>query len=288
MLRTINTARKTKEVFVVVQEMPQQIKDVLSRSGIFRPTPVTEPFNRLAYEQRRAELANRTPGGLQGLDCPLCLNRGYIHTVGDQGFLCVKECKCMVRRRTQRRLEHSGLSDMVERYTFDSWQTPERWQQKFKELAQQYVVKKTGWFLTAGRSGSGKTHLCTAICGRFLAGGLDTRYVLWRDMAVEAKAVVNDDKEYARIVEPLKRVRVLYIDDLLKIGKGQNPTVPDVNLAFEILNSRYNDTRKLTIISTERSIDELVEIDEALGSRIYERSTGYRLDFSQKPNWRLQ
>lgn len=264
------------------------LKDCLAKNGISKPTQASEPFDLVAHERSRAEWANQVPGDLPGPDCQKCLNRGYIHTVDDQGRRSVRECECMTRRRNQHRLERSGLSEMAKRYTFDTWQTPDRWQERFKELAQAYAAERRGWFLTAGRSGSGKTHLCTAICGECLAQGLDVRYMLWRDVAVEAKAAVNDDTEYARIVEPLKSVRVLYIDDLFKTGKGQAPTVADVNLAFEILNSRYNDSKKLTIISTERSMDELLDIDEAVGSRIYERSKGYCLDFTQKPNWRLR
>ena len=40
--------------------------------------------------------------------------------------------------------------------------------------------------------------------------------------------------------------------------------------AFEILNYRYNNKKLITIISTEQSIDNIIEFDEALGSRIYE------------------
>lgn len=111
--------------------------------------------------------------------------------------------------------------------------------------------------------------------------------MLWRDLAVKAKALVNTD-EYHRILQPLKDVPVLYIDDMYKTGKGQSPTTADVNLAFELINYRYNDETKRTIISTERTLDELMSIDEAVGSRIYERSKGYRLDFSDKQNWRLR
>lgn len=117
---------------------------------------------------------------------------------------------------------------------------------------------------------------------------MDTRYMLWRDVSVQAKAVVNDEEAYSKIVEPLKRVTVLYIDDLFKTGRGQAPTVGDVNLAFEILNARYNDSRKITIISTELPMEELLNIDEAVGGRIYERSKGNYLDFCGRENWRLR
>ena len=231
---------------------------------------------------------NETPGNLPGYDCPKCLNRGVMWVVRGNDEVTASECECMVQRRNLQRLKRSGLEDAVTRYTFATWKTPERWQERAKELAEQYVKERRGWFVAAGHVGSGKTHLCTAICAELLADGVNTQYMLWRDVAVQAKAVVNADEAYAAIVAPLKRVKALYIDDLFKVGKGKAPTEGDVNLAFEILNSRYNDSSKLTIISTERSMEDLLDIDEAVGSRIYERSKGFRLDFSGKPNWRLR
>jgi DNA replication protein DnaC len=243
--------------------------------------------------EAEAERLNQMPGKLEGFDCPLCRNRGfsYIATPGALpgiAYLSTRDCECMVRRRNERRIERSGLQDLLTRYTFDTWRTVQKWQGQALNLAKQYAEGRCGWFLAAGQSGSGKTHLCTAICAELLNAGLDVRYVLWRDMSIQAKAVVNDDEEYQRITSPLKQVKVLYIDDLFKVGRGKEPTSGDVNLAFELLNARYNDSSKLTIISTERSMEDLMDIDEAVGSRIYERSKSYRLDFSDKPNWRIQ
>ena len=230
---------------------------------------------------------NRVRGNLPGMDCPDCLNRGYIHFVNDAGQLSTRDCRCMTIRRNERRIDRSGLRDMMKRYTFDNWQTPHPWQVSAAMLAQRYAAERSGWFLVTGTPGTGKTHLCTAICGTLLEAGVDVRYMLWRDVSVKAKAVVNDEEEYHRIMDPLKSVHVLYIDDLFKTGRGQEPSTGDVNLAFELLNARYNDSSKLTIISTERSMDDLLNIDEATGSRIYERSKRYYLDLSGKGNWRL-
>lgn len=235
----------------------------------------------------RADRCNEEPGDLTGYDCPHCKNRGYSHRVDDQGRSYLQECLCMVIRRNRERIKRSGLSDMLERYTMDTWQVREPWQKKALELAEEYAKHPAGWFLAAGSPGTGKTHLCTALCGLLMEQGVDTRYMLWRDVSVQAKAVVNDEPEYRRLVEPLKRVRCLYIDDLFKTGKGQDPTTGDVNLAFEILNSRYNNAKLLTIISTERSVEELLSIDEATGSRIYERSKKFYLSLAGKKNWRL-
>ena len=82
---------------------------------------------------------------------------------------------------------------------------------------------------------------------------------------------------------------MLYIDDFLKCGKNEVPTKADTDVALEILMARYNQPDKLTVISTERSISELLELDEALGSRIYERSKGFCLrNTGTDKNWRLR
>lgn len=235
----------------------------------------------------RAEKCNQEPGKLTRYDCPDCLNRGFFHRVDDQGRSYLEECWCMAIRRNRERIEKSGLSDMLKRYTLDAWQVREPWQGKARDLILRFMSNPKGWLLAAGSPGTGKTHLCTYLCGGLMEKGVETRYVLWRDMSVQAKAVVNDEEEYQRLVGPLKQVRCLYIDDLFKTGKGQQPTTGDVNLAFEILNSRYNDSKKITIISTERDIEELLSIDESVGSKIYERSKNFYLCLSGKKNWRL-
>lgn len=264
-------------------EMPDSIKKLLEASGISKPmTFPTEEEQAKAW----AEQANRERGKLKGIDCPDCLNRGFI-TVVDGAHTSVQICHCMKARESLRLMKQSGLNGMLDLYTFENWQTPEPWQRKAKELAMKYVQEKNGWFFVAGKSGCGKSHLCTAICGEFLKAGMYVKYMLWRDSAVQAKAMVNT-AEYEEIMEPLKDATVLYIDDLFKTGRGQQPTVADVNLAFELINFRYMQKDKLTLISTERSCEELMDIDEAIGGRIYERSKGYRLDFREKPNWRLR
>ena len=234
-----------------------------------------------------------------GVDCQECHNSGTIVWEDENGNLMGRECGCMARRRSNLRLERSGLKDMLRRYTFEAYETGEKWQRDAKQAAQRYAEHPADWFLTAGASGTGKTHLCTAICGRLIEAGIETRYVLWRDMAVRAKAAVGRDEEaYTDIVEPLKKVRALYIDDFFKVGRERDwktgewrrmtPTAGDISLAFEILNARYCDREKLTIISTELSFPELMDLDEALGSRIYERCRdGGLLRLENRKNWRL-
>jgi DNA replication protein DnaC len=228
-------------------------------------------FDPAEYEQKRADGINGQVGELKGYDCQECKNRGYIAVVVN-GSLSMRECRCMATRRSQRHIERSGLKSQLEDCTFAKYQTPEQWQAEAKLKAQNYLTDNCGkWFLACGSVGSGKTHLCTAICGEFLNMGKEVRYMLWRDEAVQLKAAVNDS-EYARLINPLKTTEVLYIDDFFKTEKDKKPTTGDIHLAFELLNYRYNDKKLLTIISTEKHMKELLDIDEAVGSRIYQRA----------------
>lgn len=220
----------------------------------------------------------------------MCNNTGYLLKHRADGSLYGTECACMARRRSIRRAQKSGLAPLLARCTFDSYKTPDAERRDLKARARAYCDAPEGWFYLAGQSGSGKTHLCTAICRELIArGGQDVLYIVWKDFATAAKAKINDAETYAAAVEPLKRVGVLYFDDFLKV-KDNDPnlvTPGDINLAFEIINARYLDARKRTIISAEFTIEDVLGMDEALGGRIYERARGYYLA-APGENWRLK
>lgn len=176
------------------------------------------------------------------------------------------------------------MVDMLERYTFENYQTPDEKRAHVKRKAESFVKEDKGWFYIAGRSGSGKSHICTAICSAFIYQGKETYYMSWRDESTELKANVNVTDVYEPKMKKLKTVPVLYIDDFFK---GGNPSEADVRLAFEMLNARYNNSSLRTLISSEKDIREIISIDEALGGRIYERSKGYVLS-APAENWRLR
>ncbi len=250
-------------------------------------------------EKAKIDAMNELPGNLKGDDCPLCKNRGYIAYFDTEDCtIRNRKCSCMAKREALRILEQSGLSDSLERCTFESYSTPKEWQRRAKALAERFVANPDGWFIATGGVGSGKTHLCTAICEKLIKSGVPTRYMQWRSDAPRLKALVNDREDYEAMINPFKRIQCLYIDDFFKTAKSVNlrtgreevvqPTEGDINLAFEILNERYNNAKLITIISSEKSISEILGIDEAVGSRIYERSKNFLLEISGGNNWRLK
>ncbi len=237
-------------------------------------------------EKKRSEaIANGALPTAPEYRCELCHDTGQIiHRVPGSIEISVSECECAVKRRNALRIKRSGLADVMSRYTFEAYKTPDKQTAAIKDAALRYVAESRGeWFVIVGRPGSGKTHVCTAIVGKLIEGGKNCKYMLWRDEVRELKALVNDNSAYRERMNLLKNVDVLYIDDFLK---GRAVSDGDLNVAFELLNARYN-ARKRTIISGERTIGAIMDIDEAIGSRIYERSkNGYCFETSPE-NWRL-
>ena len=224
-------------------------------------------FNDLAAKERVARA-----------DCPLCKGKGVIAEPRDEEgelYRSARPCSCLGGVRNARRAEKSGLGDLLKRYTMDKYETTKTWNHTAKTKALGYVQNNDdGWFLMTGKPGSGKTHLCTAICGELIDNGRSVIYMPWREVAPRLKARVTDHKEYDRALRQYMNAEVLYIDDFFK----GNITDGDINLAYEILNKRYMSSKARTIISSEKSLNEITKIDEAIGSRIAERCRGYWIE----------
>ena len=244
---------------------------------------------KIAQNQARQSGAISTPKsplqecGLDNVDCPICNNTGCVLRTHADGSLWAAECSCMAKRVSIRRIEQSGLKDAIKRYTMKNYvaDTPER--KKVLHAAEDFCKDDKGWFFISGKSGSGKTHICTAICSSLMDQNKNVRYMCWRDETVLLKALTTDGEEYQSRIRPFKTVPVLYIDDFLKGGH----TEADLRLAFEILNARYNDSSLRTIISSEMSLFDILGLDEATGGRIYERAKGYVIE-APKVNFRLE
>ena len=259
-----------------------------------------KPLTQEEREKSNAETFNSSSGSLNeqdGYNCDICHNKGLImrayQTEGGYWSTSCRDCKCMEVRRSIRKMERSGLKNIIRDYTFGKYDASEPWQQTLKEAAQAYTKHPEGWFFIGGQSGAGKTHLCTAICREFLLAGTSVKYMLWRDDVVKLKGCIREPEQYSKMMAEYKEIAVLYIDDLFKTGKStdgeeQRPTAADINIAFEIINYRYNDPNLLTVISSECTIDSILDIDEATGGRIFERAKAFSLNPDRAKNYRLK
>ena len=252
-----------------------------------------QQYDPAVMAKMRVDCINSSRGDLKGYDCPQCLNRGMVAVARDDGSFYTQECDCMKIRRCICEMERSGLKGIIEEKTFEAYIEGEPWQKAIKAGAMAYAETLAGWLLFCGQSGSGKTHLCTAVCRQRLLLGDEVRYMSWREKVAELKAMSLDNERRAEIINGYKTAQILYIDDLYKVGKAtdgsSNPSGADVGLAFEIINHRYINHLP-TIISTEKTPQELVNIDEATGSRIVEMagSNVFSIAKDAKRNYRLR
>lgn len=254
------------------------------------------------YIQGQADGMNAADGDLQerdGYNCPKCRNKGHIYLAEGDGFggyrLVSRSCDCQKIRRSLSQLRRSGLEHIIKSCTFARFNTSEPWQESIKAAATDFAREPAGWFFIGGQSGSGKSHICCAICRELLYAGKSFAYLAWRENAAELKRLVNDPDRYPEKINRYKTADVLYIDDLFKTGAERDggkpqPTAADINLAFEIVNYRYQNPQLVTVISSELLTGELLSADEAVFGRILERAGRYALnvDRDRKRNYRLR
>ncbi|MBF1637596.1 MAG: ATP-binding protein [Prevotella sp.] len=220
--------------------------------------------------------------------CDKCKDTGWTSTVIG-GVEYFAECECEKRKRArarvQRHIEESGLQKVLERFTFDTYKANTTSKKNIKAKAKRFTLDRAGsWWLITGGTGTGKTHITTAICGELIRQGKAVRYMQWRQEASEIKALVTNGEQYIRRVKQLQGAEVLYIDDLFK----GSVTEADINLAYLIINDRYNSDR-VTLISTELPFDKLRKVDEAIAGRIYEKTKiSYNIQIGTIPNQRLK
>ena len=227
--------------------------------------------------QQLVELDNQRKGNLKEFDCELCLNRGFISYYDqDNDTSYIDDCECMKVRKSKKNAEESGMKELLS-HKLRFFEATEPFQIDMREKAKDYILnahKSKEWFLALGQSGCGKTHICSSICNermtRYdedLKRYTQVKYMIWNDFADRIKKM-NYDSDRDSYFDEFAKSEVLYIDDFLK-GKF---TDADLNLAFRLINYRYNNDL-VTIISSELLMKELRAIDEAIAGRMKQKAT---------------
>ena len=209
-----------------------------------------------------------------------------------------REMEARDRKRAEEasrlRLERSGIADSLETMRFATFNATEDWQKKMLEKCRQFLAQdEHKWLYISGQPGCGKTHLGTAVCGELLSRGRPTRYMTHREL-INTLIASQNDEDYYDVVREYGTVDVLYLDDFFKPVKNDKgeiirPTAAEIKHTFEVLNMRLV-RNAITIITSERSLMEVCDIDEALGSRIKQKCGRFALDIARKPgrNYRMR
>ena len=246
------------------------MEETIQIMGVTLRKPMKSPES---HDSKGCEYLAR--GFCRECDCTLCGGHGYMieewRARQQAGEVCgPRECVCVQKARNQKHLRESGLEELVARCTFAAYQTSSPWQQKVKDKALEYLNEPDSkWFFICGQSGSGKTHICTAIAGGLMERGHRVKYFQWVRDSLRLKQLTGDREQYETELEKWVSAPILYIDDLFKA----DITDADIRLLYEILNKRYNKCLP-TIISSERNLEQLRRArdgdGETLAGRIYE------------------
>lgn len=238
-----------------------------------------------AIKSQAEKSVENTPTSLTH-KCDLCMDTGWVRVDMGNGYTGVAECGCVKARKAEKLMRKSGLADVLDQQTFETFVADTDMQRNMKQKAREYVdhlfsipadAPRKPWLYIGGNPGSGKTHICTAICGKLLKNNVEVVYMQWLNEARRLKAYTNEP-DFDSLVDKYTDCAVLYIDDLFKQTYRGSPvlTDADIKMAFTIFNARYLQN-KPTIISSEWSLEELLEADEGVFSRVYERCKEHTL-----------
>jgi DNA replication protein DnaC len=184
------------------------------------------------------------------------------------------------------------LYDGVKRFNGSIKNLPEdeEWEKVVKQRLADYLKQETpSWFWFGGQTGIGKTSKMALVVyllnSRYPNSSID--YINW-DTDWKGIAFKYDQVEREKLIENYQNVDILYIDDLFRHPEKMMDS--EIDLAKAILDSRYR-KHKITLISSELTLNDLANIDEAIYGRIFERCNHkYFINVKKdsKKNYRLK
>ncbi|MCQ2413797.1 MAG: ATP-binding protein [Clostridia bacterium] len=273
-----------------VRELSPEIAKIdaeLTKTGlkIFSAAMAGQPID--GIKKRSGELMEKRAAVLQSLGfpadytepqyvCPICK---------DTGFVDVKMCSCMRKMLIRENIRTSGIGGLIDRQSFENFVLdPARFDRekdyemmkinfaRAKTFAETFGSHKRN-LLFIGTTGTGKTHLSTAIAKTVMEAGYGVIY----DSVSNIITAFETDKfhsGYGREVESRSReyfdTDLLIIDDLGSEFSGAF----SVSVIYQLLNTRLNQG-KCTVISTNLTPNALKDVYDG---RILSRLLGPDFD----------
>ncbi|WP_110487444.1 DnaA ATPase domain-containing protein [Bacillus altitudinis] len=212
-----------------------------------------------------------------------------------------RQCPCVAERAARKKqmklMSASNISEGFRKLTFKNFFLENKpneikelydcafeYAQKFKEIKD----TRQNSIALLGQSGSGKTHLLTSISNGFIERyKLSVMYFPYLEGMTDLR---EDFDDLAAKLRLLKTVDVLFIDDLFKPKDGVPQVTPwQFTQIQEIVNYRYLNYKPI-MVSCELDLNQLLKIDEAFATRIYEMAKNYTVTIEKniKLNHRLE
>jgi DNA replication protein DnaC len=126
--------------------------------------------------------------------------------------------------------------------------------EKAYRTAVDYARSPDGWLVWQGVTGSGKTHLASAIVNYLYQSGQQALFIVVPEFIDHLRSTFSPDSRvsYDRMFERVKAAPFLVLDDF-----GEQTATPWAQeKLYQVINYRYN-ARLATVITTTRSLEEL-------------------------------
>ncbi len=275
----VSAAEMRNEEVRALSPVIRQIDEELRKTGtlLFRTACDGKDIEPLRRRNKELNAARRTELRRLGLPedytdvhyhCPLCKDTGYVD---------IRMCKCLHDALVRENILASGMGRLIDRQSFQNFSLDAYAKNEENLARMKYIVKRAKSFAKNftrdqgktlffyGKTGTGKTHLSTAIAKVVLSGGYDVIY----DSAMNIVDAFANDR-FRSGFEPMgENVTRFFDTDLLIIDDLGTELINDFtrSVIYNLLNTRQNRGNS-TILSTNFEPDEL---REKYGDRVFSR-----------------
>ena len=279
----MNEMEKAKKK--IEAEQKKQIKPYVS-SGFFTTRKIDFEQPRMSdydFEKFVADDYNEQVGDLHlkdGIECPTCKNKGMIAKVLEDDCGAITYYKvahmncpeCSKSRANYWKIKNNPIGKDFSGKTSKDYIITKKWQVPLKasmvEYLKSYMLEKhKHWYGVFGTAGCGKTTLCGIIMNTLgVKHQKDIEMIYWGSFINEVKRLIMSKEtiKASNLLYDIQTTEVLFIDEFL----SDKVTETDIEYAKEIINYRYNNDL-VTIVTSQKLFNELVEINEPIFSRFY-------------------
>ena len=219
--------------------------------------------------------------------CEKCHDSGWL-TVVKEGHEYARRCDCFKRRRAEKALQESGISEAFRNKTLENYVPKSEKQREALDKARKYVEIFGQYsmhmnFILLGQNGAGKTHLAVAMGNALIEKNVLVRFVTFQDLLDQLSKSRNQKKETYSVIDKYRDAELLIIDDIFRTtirewNGSKNVMVSHVDAIFRILDYRYFN-KKATLITGEKTVLEMMEMDRAITGRLVEKARGSIVEF---------
>jgi DNA replication protein DnaC len=148
--------------------------------------------------------------------------------------LAERECQARWAKRTERLLRDSRLPLEKDLASFDMGRLPAKVSRQVRTLLEGSFVDRRENLLLFGKTGTGKTHLLSAIAQELVRSG--RKVVSWPcDLLVQELLVAKRDLKLSRVLKRMSQCEALLIDDIGYVQQSRE----EMEVLFTLLAQRY-------------------------------------------------